>query len=124
MNQEWMSDEMTGAILRCVITVHPTLGPGFVEEIYRRPLHHELREQGLTAESEVVVRGFYDGVEVGCHRVDLLVEKRGVLELKAVSELAQVHYAQLRSTVKAAGLSAGLPANSSKSMAEYRRIEL
>ena len=73
---------------------------------------------GLTdlAERDVLVR--YEGVEVGRHRLDLVIEDSVVVELKAVSELAAAHYEQVRSYLKASGLEVGL-----RERSDIRRIE-
>jgi GxxExxY protein len=73
-------------------------------------------------EKEVTI--LYAGFEVGKHRLDVLIEGRVILELKAVQELNLTHYAQLRSYLKATGLRTGLLVNFFKSQADYRRVEL
>jgi GxxExxY protein len=118
-----MEGELTGRVIGCIIEVHRTLGPGFLEAIYRRALHIELGRCGISAEAErgVVVR--YHGEVVGRHRMDLVVEGRLVLELKAVVALNRAHYAQLRSCLKAARLEYGLLVNFAGERADFRRVE-
>ena len=65
----------------------------------------------------------YEGEEVGRHRLDLLVDTRLILELKTVEDLAKAHYAQVRSYLKATGLSVALLVNFAKERADFRRIE-
>ena len=120
---EYREDGLTERIIGCVIKVHQVLGPGFLENVYRRALLRELREQKWRAETERAFVVYYEGEEVGRHRVDLLVEKRVILELKPVEELGVAHYAQIRSTLHAAGLTTGLLVNFCKEKAEFRRIE-
>ncbi len=119
MNEE----KLTRGILGCVFRVHRELGPGFLETVYRRAMVVELARVGLRywVEKEVVV--FYDGVEVGRPRMDLVVEEKVILELKAVEELNKDHYAQTRSYLKATGLPLALLINFSKSSCDFRRIE-
>jgi len=105
-----------------VIRVHRVLGPGFLEVIYRRALLVELREQRLIVKTEVEVPVYYGGHEVGRHRLDLLVEGCLILELKAVESLCPVHYAQVRSYLKASRLKCALLINFSTPQADYRRI--
>ena len=64
----------------------------------------------------------YLGVPVGLHRLDLLVQNEVIVELKAVKELADIHFAQLRSYLKATGLKVGLLLNFSKPTLEVRRV--
>ena len=114
---------LTERIIGCVVQVHRTLGPGFVESIYHKALLLELRSSGLQVqtEREVVVR--YLGEEVGRHRIDLIVEEAVVLELKAVPQLVAVHYAQVRSYLRASGLRVGLLVNFGRERADFRRID-
>ena len=83
----------------------------------------ELSRAGLKywVEKEIVV--LYEGVEVGRPRMDLVIEGKVILELKAVEELNKDHYAQTRSYLKATGLPLALLINFSKSSCDFRRIE-
>jgi GxxExxY protein len=105
-----------------VIRVHAVLGPGFLEGIYRRALMVELRNRrlGVEAEREIVI--YYEEHEIGRHRLDLLVGRTLVLELKAVESLCSAHYAQVRSYLKATGLKRALLINFSAPHADYRRV--
>jgi GxxExxY protein len=117
------SDGLTERIIWCLIRVHQTLGPGFLENVYRRALVIELGRQGLSCEVEKEVVVLYDGEEVGHHRIDVLVENEVLLELKAVESLARVHYAQLRSYMSASNIERGLLVNFSAEHADFRRVE-
>ncbi len=103
--------ELTQRIIGCAIEVHRALGPGYLEAIYENALAHELTKQGLRFERQRVVKVYYDDVEVGEHRLDLLVENKVVLELKSVDGLAPKHTAQIISTLKAVGAKVGLLIN-------------
>jgi GxxExxY protein len=116
------SDALTESIIGGVIRVHSTLGPGFVESIYRRALLLDLSRAGLGVEPEREVDVFYLGERVGWHRMDLIVERKVVVELKTVEKLALAHYAQLRSCLRASGLDVGLLVNFSGARADYRRV--
>lgn len=115
---------LTGEIIGCVIEVHQTLGPGFLENIYRRAMVCELRGRGLDVDVEREVVIYYKGIEVGRHRLDLLVERHVIVELKTVESLGTAHYAQVRSYLKATGLQTGLLVNFAAAPADYRRITL
>jgi len=121
---EFRTDVLTKSIIGGIIRVHQTLGPGFLESIYRNALVLELARSGLKTEVEKEVTILYAGAEVGRHRLDVLIEGQVILELKAVQELNLTHYAQLRSYLKATGLRTGLLVNFFKSQADYRRVEL
>ena len=107
--------DLTEKIIGCAIAVHKELGPGFLELIYENSLSHELRKQGLNLERQVTVKVLYDGVEVGEHRTDLIVERKVVVELKSVEALTDKHVAQLISTLKAFKIKIGLLLNFNES---------
>ena len=102
--------------------MHKELGSGFLENIYEEAVKVELSRDGLDFDSQKEIRIEYSGVEVGIHRLDLLVENEIIVELKAVKELADIHFAQLRSYLKATGLKVGLLLNFSKPTLEVKRI--
>ena len=104
-----MTDDshITQQIIKAVIKVHQTLGPGFLERVYHNALVIELTKQGLVVESEKEIPIYYEADVVGAHRLDLVVESRVIVELKAVEELVGIHYAQLRSYLKATKLNVG-----------------
>ncbi|HZB90753.1 MAG TPA: GxxExxY protein [Stellaceae bacterium] len=116
------ADALTYSIIEAIIRVHTVLGPGFVEAIYHRALVIELRKRALAVEHEVEVAIEYDGQMVGRHRLDLIVDRRVIVELKTVEELSKAHYAQVRSYLRATGLPVALLVNFSKEKADYRRI--
>jgi GxxExxY protein len=98
------------------------LGPGFLESIYEEALKVGLSKRRLFHESQKEVKIEYLDVEVGLHRLDLIVENKIIIELKAVKEFADIHFAQLRSYLKATGLKVGLLLNFAKPTLEIKRI--
>lgn len=115
-------EELSGRIISCVIRVHQTLGPGYSEPIYKRAMLIELRKQNLNFECEKEVTIFYDGVEIGRYRIDLVVEGKLIVELKVAEALGKAQYAQLRSYLAATGLNIGLLVNFAGERADYRRV--
>ena len=99
------------AVIACGLRVHRALGPGFVETVYRNSFCLELQQNDIPFECEksIVVR--YRQVAVGVHRLDLLVDRAIVVELKAVACLEAAHNAQVLSYLKATGLRVGLLMN-------------
>ena len=88
--------------------VHTTLGPGLLEHIYEVCLCHELGKRGLSVERQVSFPVTYDGKTFeDAYRLDILVEKRGVCELKAVETMLPVYRAQLLSYMKLSGYRLG-----------------
>ena len=116
------TNSLTERIIGCIIVVHQTLGPGFVEGIYRRALLIELARQQLKVEVEKQVVIYYRGQRIGVHRLDMVVEDRIIVELKTVESLSKAHYAQLRSYLKATSIALGILVNFSPERADYRRI--
>ena len=121
---EYSEDLLTERIIQCIIKVHQTLGPGFLESIYRRAMVIELTKQELTVETEKGIVVYYEGEEVGRHRLDILIENKVIVELKTVEELSKAHYAQVRSYLKATGRKVAILVNFAKEKADFRRVEL
>ena len=121
--ENYRADQLTGRVIECIIHVHQTLGPGFLEYVYRRALLIELRKRKLATENEKEFKIHYDGQEVGIHRLDLLVEEQLIIELKTVEALSKAHYAQVRSYLRAARLNVALLVNFASERADFRRIE-
>jgi GxxExxY protein len=93
------------------LAVHRQLGPGFVETVYQRAIALELRLRGLGFEEQSSVGVQYRGEIVAQHRLDLVVERSVVVEVKAVKKLRPIHQAQLLSYLKASGYRIGLLMN-------------
>ncbi len=104
-------NELSGQILGAAIEVHRQIGPGLLESIYEVAFDHELQLRGLTVERQVPVAVKYKDIQIGGQRLDLLVEGKIIVELKAVEYLTPVHEAQIISYLKAAGLRLGLLIN-------------
>ena len=104
-------EELTSRIIACAIEVHKALGPGFLESIYEPALVIELQRAGLRVEQQKIIPVTYREMPVGEHRLDLLVEGKIVVELKTISAVEDIHFAIVRSYLKAAGLEHGLLLN-------------
>jgi len=105
-------DPLSGKVLGCAIEVHRTLGPGLLESTYEQCLARELSLQGLGFELQVPLPVEYKGVRLDCgYRVDVLVERQLILELKAVVEIKGIHEAQLLTYMKLAAIGTGLLIN-------------
>ena len=115
-------ESLSRKVIGAAIEVHRELGPGFLEHIYEEALKIEFTEHDLNFESQKEIQIKYLGTEIGCHRLDLIVENRIIIELKAVKEFNDVHFAQLRSYLKATGLNVGLLLNFAKPTLEIKRV--
>lgn len=93
------------------VAVHKELGPGLLERTYADAMSIELRHRKIRFEREREILLFYRGEPLRTHRIDLIVEDRMLLELKAVDRLAPVHRAQVLSYLKASRLRLGLLIN-------------
>jgi GxxExxY protein len=117
-------EPLSGRIIEVAINVHRELGPGFIEPIYHRAMNVALQQAGLAYETERGVRIYFAGVEVGCHRLDLLVENQIIVELKAVKAFEDIFFAKLKSYLKATGLHVGLLMNFNASTLVVKRVVL
>ena len=117
-------NDITYKINGAVFEVSRVLGAGFLEKVYENALLVELKARGLKAESQVSLKVDYKGETVGDYVVDILVEGKVILELKAVEQLQKIHEAQLLNYLKATGIGVGLLINFKHPKAEIKRFVL
>jgi GxxExxY protein len=122
LNKHLEHEDLTGEIIAAAIEVHKRLGPGFLESIYENALVIELRKRGLKVEQQVDVPIEYEGFEIGRHRLDLLVEDIIIVELKAIKGLDDIHFAVVKSYIKATHKHHGLLLNFAKVTLEIKRV--
>ena len=115
-------EELSYAIRGCVYEVFRELGCGFLEKVYENALLVELKERGLNAESQIPVKVFYKNKIVGEYIIDILVEKKVIVELKTVEKVDNVHEAQLLNYLKASGIQVGLLINFKHPKVEIKRM--
>jgi len=106
-----LHSELTGAIIGSAIAVHRELGPGKLESVYQRALEIELGARGIPYRKQVPIEMLYRGESVGDFFADLIVDRKVLVELKAVDALRSVHRAQVLSYLRATGLELGLLIN-------------
>lgn len=107
-----MKSELSGAIIGCAMRVHTALGPGLLERVYEDCLAIELEVSSYSVERQVGVPLHYRGTLLNrVYRIDLLVEQSIVVEVKAVSAIADLHKAQLLSYLRMSGYPLGLLLN-------------
>ena len=114
--------EINESIIAATIAVHRELGPGFLETVYEQALAVEFAIRGIAFVRQKSIPLFYRDHQIGEHRIDFLVEDKIVVELKAVEALEKVHFAIVRSYLKAAGLSDGLILNFSSMPLTMKRV--
>ena len=116
-----IADSLTERIIGAAMKVHRTLGPGFLESVYRRALLVELRKAGLRADEERRIPVFYEGTLVGDFVADLVVEGTVILELKAVETLHKAHEVQTVNYLTATGIELGLLLNFGSESLQFKR---
>jgi len=105
-------NQITKQVIGCAIEVHKILGPGLLESAYEECLMFELKQAGLNAERQIPVPVMYKDVKLECgYRIDILVEKEVVIELKTVDAFCPVHEAQILTYMKFAKKEIGLLIN-------------
>jgi GxxExxY protein len=106
-----MGDALTEKIIGAAIEVHRLLGPGLLEAIYEEALCHEFSLRGIACERQIEVDVIYKRIRIKGQRLDILVEKEVVIELKSVAKLPEVALAQTLSYLKSTGLKKALLIN-------------
>lgn len=105
-------DRITSTIIGSAIAVHRELGPGLLESAYEACLVYELKQQGLKVEQQRPLPIVYRTVRLDCgYRLDLMVEDKILVELKAIEKLDPIHEAQVLSYLKLSGSPVGLLIN-------------
>ena len=105
-------NELTDKIIGAAIEVHKGLGPGLLESAYEECLAHELSLANVSFERQLPLPVNYKSLSLDCgYRLDFLVEKKVVLELKAIERLQPIHQAQLLTYLKLGGWAIGLLIN-------------
>jgi GxxExxY protein len=115
-------NRLTERIIGCAFNVSNTLGCGFLEKVYENSLMIELTKNGLEARQQVPIEVIYDGFIVGNYTADILVEEKVILELKAVKELDDIHFAQCINYLKGTTLCVCLLLNFAKTKLEIKRV--
>ena len=104
--------DLSHEIIKAALKVHSVLGPGLLESAYEACLLYELQRTGFKVAAQVALPIVYEGVRLDIgYRIDLLVEERVLMELKAIEEIATVHKAQLLSYLRLSKKSLGLLIN-------------
>jgi len=105
-------DHLTEKVIGCALEVHRALGPGLLESAYEKCLARELAIAQVSFRQQVSIPVEYKGVHLDCgFRIDLLVEDRLIIELKAVERVQEIHKAQILSYMKLSGINTGLILN-------------
>jgi GxxExxY protein len=112
LNHEMPENDITEIILKYSFKIHTALGPGLLESVYTECLFYELEKAGLFVEKQKVLPVVYEAVTLESgFRIDLFVERKVIVELKAVEVLDQIHLAQTLTYLRLANCKVGLLIN-------------
>ena len=105
-------NDLSYKIIGAAIDLHKTIGPGLLESAYESALAYDLRQLGLEVQQQLPMPFIYKDVkqDVG-YRIDLMVNKKVIIEIKSLETLAPVHYAQTLTYLKLSGIKLGLLIN-------------
>lgn len=105
-------NEITEKIIGCAIEVHKEIGPGLLESAYLECLYFRLIQSGLFTEKQVALPLVYKGVRLDCgYRLDLMIEKQVVVEIRSTEGISKLHIAQVLSYLKLSNCRLGLLIN-------------
>ncbi len=122
---ELLYADLTEKIRQAAFEVHQYFGSGFLEKVYENGLKYKLELLGLQVEQQFSIPVYFiDNVKVGDYFADLFVEKKIIIELKTVSSLDKIHYAQLKNYLKATKIKLGLLINFGAPKLQFKRIIL
>ena len=122
IKEEYKYSDLTSKIIKCAMNVHSRLGNGFQEVIYQRALEIEMNLAELEFKREYEMPIFYREVHIGNRRVDFLVENVISVELKALINLEDVHFAQAINYLEAYNLEIGLLINFGERSLNFKRL--
>jgi GxxExxY protein len=108
LRNDLMDRDLVYRVVNAFYQVYNTLGFGFLESTYSRALQIALTARGIRVDREVTIQVFFEGQPVGLHRIDMLVERRIIIEIKSSEQLSKVALRQVRSYLAAANLELGL----------------
>jgi GxxExxY protein len=122
IKEQYKYSELTSQIIGCAMMVHKTLGNGFQEVIYQRALEIEMRLAGISFAREYEMPIYYREEQIGTRRVDFLVDGVVSVELKAITQLEDVHFAQAINYLEAYNLEIGLLINFGETSLNFKRL--
>jgi GxxExxY protein len=119
---ELLYKEQTFAVIGAAMEVHKILGPGFLESVYQGALERELTLRGIPFEHKVKLPVTYKDIIIGEYEADLVIDKKFIVEIKAVSKFNASHQAQAMHYLAATGLRLVLLLNFGTGSIEHRRV--
>jgi GxxExxY protein len=118
--KDYPESQLTKDIIGAAIEVHKFLGPGLLESAYLTCMMRELSIRNIQFETEMPVPLEYKGVQLGvAYRLDLVIEKKVIVELKSIEKLEAIHEAQLLTYLRFTGIKVGLLINFNVPVLKY-----
>ena len=113
-------NEISEKVIACAIRVHSALGPGLLESAYEECLYYEISKLNLKVEKQKALPLIYEEVKLDVgYRIDLMVENKLIVEVKAVESLSDIHLAQLLTYLKLSDCRLGLLINFNVVLLKY-----
>ena len=116
--------ELSDRVIGCGITVHKTVGPGFLEHVYEESMCVELKLNHIPFSRQKVFGVFYKGNPVGSYIADIVIDNKIIAELKSVSSITKNMYSQLLNYLHVSKISVGYIINFQNSIIEFKRLVL
>ena len=114
--------ELTRSVIGCAFEVINELGSGFLESVYEKAMLQTLTDAGILVESQKPVKVQFRGKTIGDFYIDLLIERKVLVEIKAVKALRSEHHAKVINYLKATGIEVGLLINFGNQKLEFKRF--
>ncbi len=124
MSNKILFKELSYKIVGIAMEVHRELGSGFLEKVYENAMMVLFEQQGITALQQAPIEVTFHDKIIGDYYADILVEGKIILELKTVSQIADIHKAQIINYLKATGIRLGMLINFGTEKLEYHRFVL
>jgi GxxExxY protein len=122
---ELLYSGLTEIIRNSAFEVHKYFRNGFLEKVYENALAYKLRQKGVECQQQVPLKVFFESnIIVGEYVADVVVERKIIIELKAIENLDKMHFAQLKNYLKATRFKLGLLINFGKTTLEFKPVIL
>lgn len=123
IDEKYKYSELTSKIIGCAMNVHSAVGNGFQEVIYRRAMEIEMKLAGISFNREFEMPIYYGNEQIGTRGVDFFVENLISVEIKAITKLEDVHYAQAINYLEAYNIEIGLLINFGERSLVFKRLQ-
>lgn len=121
---EYKYSDITGKVIGCAMKVHSHFGMGFPEVIYNKALLIELKKSGLAFQTEIEKEIYYNNQLIGKRRLDLIIEGKVLVELKAAKEIETAAYNQILNYLRIFNIEVGLLVNFGETSLQFKRLVL